>query len=248
MESLDLVSLILLFITGCFAFTFSTLSGGGGALLSVPVVSGLLGPEFTAPVVNLGTFIGRPTRLILFWKKINWKVVVYYAPSALIGSCLAAWWFNSMQIEWLRLLLGVFLISTIFQFKYGKKKRSFNMRLIHFIPLGLVVSALVTLIGALGPVLNPFYLNHGLEKEDLIATKTANAFLLGLFQVGSYTFFGLLKGEYWFYGLALGLGASIGNIIGKKFLQRVQAQTFRVFLLVFMGVSGAIMVVKALFF
>ena len=248
MEGLDILSLLILFVTGTFAFTFSTLSGGGGALMSVPIVSGLLGAAFTAPVVNLGTFIGRPSRLILFWNKIEWKVVIYYAPSALLGSWLAAWWFDSLQADWLRLLLGLFLISTIFQFRYGKKKRSFKMTLFYFIPLGLVVSGLVTLIGALGPVLNPFYLNYGLEKEDLIATKTANAFLLGLFQVGSYTFFGLLKGEYWYYGIALGVGAFIGNIIGKRFLQRMRAQTFRILLLVFMGVSGVIMVVKTLFF
>lgn len=244
----DLDTLLILFFTGMAAFTFSTLSGGGGALLSVPVVTALLGANFTAPVVNLGTFIGRPSRLILFWKSIDWKVVIFYTPSALVGSWVAAWWFHSLQADWLRLLLGIFLISTLFQYKYGKKKRSFPMKLAYFIPLGFVVSTLVTLIGAIGPVLNPFYLNYGLKKEDLIGTKTANAFILGIAQVSGYTFFGLLKGEYWGYGLALGAGALIGNVIGKRFLQKMKAHTFRVLLLVFMAVSGSLMIVKTLFF
>ena len=248
MEAIDWLTMLLLFVTGTVAFTFSTLSGGGGALISVPVVSSLLGASFTAPVVNLGTFIGRPSRLVIFWQNIDWKVVLYYAPPALLGSWLAAWWFDSLKAGWIRLLLGIFLLSTIFQFRYGKKKRSFEMKRTFFIPLGFIVSALVTLIGALGPVLNPFYLNYGLEKEELIATKTANAFILGIFQVGSYTFFGLLHGEYWIYGIALGAGALIGNVIGKKFLLRMQAKTFRILLLVFMAVSGFTMIIKTLFF
>lgn len=46
-------------------------------------------------------------------------------------------------------------------------------------------------------------LNLGLDKEDLIATKTANSFLMGLSQIGGYAFFGLLQGKYWMYGFAL---------------------------------------------
>lgn len=85
----------------------------------------------------------------------------------------------------------------------------------YFIPLGSSVSILGTIIGALGPVLNPFYLNSGLDKEDLIATKTANSFFRGIAQ-SSYSFFGLLDKELWVYGIFLGLGATAGNIIGKN--------------------------------
>ncbi len=101
-------------------------------------------------------------------------------------------------------------------------------------------------MGALGPVLNPFYLNYGLEKEELVATKTANSFLMGLSQLGSYAFFGLLKGEYWIYGIALGLGATLGNLIGKRLLARMSAALFRKFLIVFMVVSGLLMIFRAL--
>ena len=108
------------------------------------------------------------------------------------GAWIGAWAFANFRIEWLQILVGVFLVSTIFQYRFGKKKRSFDMRHSYFIPLGLLVSSLGTVIGALGPVLNPFYLNLGLEKEKLIATKTANSFVMGISQIGSYTFFGLL--------------------------------------------------------
>lgn len=237
---IDIVS--LLFVLGIAAFILSTVSGGGGSLVLVPILNWLLGVSNTAPVLNLGTFIGRPSRLIIFWKHIQWKVCLYYAPAAIVGAWLGAWFFNNFKIEWLQILVGLFLISTVWQYKFGKKEKSFKMRFWYFIPLGLLVSVLGTIIGALGPVLNPFYLNSGLDKEDLIATKTANSFLMGLSQIGSYTFFGLLNGQLWIYGLALGLGATLGNIIGKKFLADMKSSTFRKLLITLMVVSGVLLI------
>src|SRR3546814_14049743 len=83
----------------------------------------------------------------------------------------------------------LFRSSTVFQYRFRKRERSFIMKRWYFAPLGLLISILSTIIGALGPVLNPFYLNLGLDKEELIATKTAGSFFMGLSQIGSYTFF-----------------------------------------------------------
>lgn len=224
------------------AFVLSTISGGGGALVLVPVLNWLIGVNSTAPVLNLGTFIGRPSRLIIFWKHINWKVCFYYAPAAIAGAWLGAWLFSSFKVEWLQIIVGIFLISTIWQYKFGTKDQSFKMKSWYFIPLGLIVSVLGTIIGALGPVLNPFYLNFGLDKEELIATKTANSFLMGLSQIGSYTFFGLLNNQLWVYGIVLGLGATLGNVIGKKFLSNMDSSTFRKFVIALMVISGVLLI------
>ncbi|HET7115408.1 MAG TPA: sulfite exporter TauE/SafE family protein [Hanamia sp.] len=232
----------LLFVLGIAAFVLSTISGGGGSLVLIPVVNWILGVTHTAPVLNLGTFLGRPARLIIFWKHIKWNVCLYYAPAAIAGAWLGSWLFSNFKVEWLQILVGLFLISTVWQFRFGKKEKSFTMRLWYFIPLGLIVSVFGTIIGALGPVLNPFYLNLGLDKEDLIATKTANSFLMGLSQIGGYTFFGLLHNELWIYGIALGAGATVGNIIGKKFLSKMKSSTFRVFVIALMVISGVLLI------
>lgn len=246
LAEIDLLISLLLFILGLLAFIISTISGGGGALLLVPALNWLIGTGQTAPVLNLGTFIGRPSRLVIFWKHIHWKICWYYVPSALVGALIAAWLFREFNVEWLQLLVGIFLVSTVFQYRFGKKKESFKMHSWYFIPLGFLVSVLGTIIGALGPVLNPFYLNSGLDKEDLIATKTANSFFMGIAQISSYSFFGLLDKELWVYGIFLGLGATAGNIIGKKFLAKMKSLTFRKLLIILMVISGLILIYKQL--
>ncbi len=149
--------------------------------------------------------------------------------------CLAA----QMQV-----IIGLFLISTVFQYRFGKRKHSFTMKLWYFFPLGLLIPFISTVTGALGPLLNPFLLNYEMSKEGLIATKTFNSFAAGLVQISSYTFFGALHGKLWWWGLALGAGISLGNYMGKALLSRISETSFRQWAIVFMVISGIIMLLK----
>jgi uncharacterized membrane protein YfcA len=237
---------LLLLLIGAVAYIISTLSGGGGALILLPILGFYFPTPSLAPVINLGNMIGRPARLILFWKHIEWKVVYYYVPSAILGALVGGLVFIQIEASWLQLLLGCFLISTIFQFRFGKKRISFKLSYWHFIPLGLVVSFLSTLFGATGAIMNPFYLNMGMLKEKMIATKTANSFLAGVAQIGTYTFLGALYGKLWIYGIVIGIGALIGNVIGKKLLAKMSDQLFLKMVLLIMLLSGIIMIVRAI--
>ena len=236
----------LLFGIGALTFTLSTLTGGGGAMAQIPIMNALVGPNLAAPLVNLGAFISRPSRVLLFWKHIYWPVFWYYVPMAILGSFLASWWFSSLNAQWIQIVVGLFLLSTVFQYRFGKKKQSFNMRLWYFMPLGLVVSFIGTLTGGMGPILNPFLLNLGLKKEALVGTKGAQSFFMGIGQITAYSAFGLLSDRVWLYGLCLGLGASLGNYIGKRLLYRISEKKFRQILIGYMVLSGVLLVYGAL--
>ncbi len=232
------------FIAGMIAFIISTISGGGGAMLLIPVTSWMIGTAVTPPVINLATLISNTSRLYLFWNDIDWSLTKYYVPSAILGAWLAALIFSRLDAGWIQLLVGVFLVSTIFQYKFGKVDKTFDMPKAGFIPLGFFIAFMSTLVGGLGPILNPFYMNAGLEKENLIATKTANSFFVGIVQIGSYAFFGVLTAKLWIYGFVLGLGAVVGNIIGKRFLAGMSISQFRILLLMLMVISGLVMIVR----
>lgn len=233
-----------LFVAGMVAFIISTVSGGGGAMLLIPLTSSMIGTAVTPPVINLATLMSNASRLYLFWHEIDWSLTRYYVPSAIVGAWLAALVFSRLDAGWIQLLVGVFLVSTIFQYRFGKVDKTFNMPKVGFIPLGFIIAFMSTLVGGLGPILNPFYMNAGLEKENLIATKTANSFFVGMIQIGSYTFFGVFTAQLWVYGLVLGLGAVVGNVIGKRFLAGMTISQFRVMLLMLMVISGLIMIIR----
>lgn len=245
-SNIDFLLILILFFAGAVTFSISTISGGGGALMLIPLLNFIVGTTKTAPIINLGALISRPSRIIIFWKNIVWKVFWYYVPSAMLGAVLAAWFFSEMKIAWLQIIVAIFLISTFFQYRFGKKERSFPVQLWYFIPLGFIVSIVGTFTGGMGPILNPFYLNSGITKESLVGTKAANSFFLGISQISSYTFFGLLTTELWIYGITLGIGATFGNLIGKKMLAKMSGLLFRKLVIIIMVVSGILLLIKAL--
>ncbi len=244
-SNIDFLLVLILFFAGLLSFSISTISGGGGALMLIPLLNFIVGTTKTAPIINLGAFISRPSRIIIFWKNIVWKVFWYYVPSAMLGAILAAWFFSEMKINWLQIIVALFLISTFFQYRFGKKERSFNVHLWYFIPLGFIVSIIGTFTGGMGPILNPFYLNSGITKEALVGTKAANSFFLGIAQISSYSFFGLLTTELWIYGITLGIGATFGNLIGKRLLAKMSSLLFRKLVIIIMVVSGVLLLIKA---
>lgn len=246
LESLSWWMLFGLFLLGTSTFTLSTISGGGGAMMQIPILNFLIGTSQTAPVINLGAFISRPARIALFWKHINWKVFWYFVPSAMIGAILASWWFSSIKIYWIQIVVGLFLISTFFQYRFGKKEQSFPVKMWFFIPLGFFISIVGTFTGGMGPILNPFLMNVGIDKEELVGTKAAQSFFLGISQISGYTFFGLLSPELWMYGIVLGLGASLGNYFGKILLKRMSKLAFRRWVIAIMVLSGIVLIIKAL--
>jgi uncharacterized protein len=115
------------------------------------------------------------------------------------------------------------------------------VRLWHFLPTGLGVSFVSGLIGTMGPVLNPMYLNYGVVKERMIATKSLNSFVMHIAKIGTYTAFGALTGRLFLFGLAAGLGAMSANWLGKRLLGEMSTTRFRQVVIVVMVVSGLVM-------
>lgn len=238
--------LAILFCLGAISFTISTVTGGGGAMALLPILNLWLGTNVTAPILNLAISIGRPVRLILFWNNINWRMSIYYILPALFGVYLGGMVFLSLPKHIFQIIIGAFLISTLFQYKFGKVKQSFHISDWHFAPLGLVIGFLGTLTGGLGPVLNPFYRNAGLDKEALIATKTANSFFVGIGQVTNYFIIGIMETKLTYYGIALGCGIAIGNYFGKKILQKISSDLFHKLFLWMMIISGIVLLTKGI--
>ncbi len=116
------------------------------------------------------------------------------------------------------------------------------MRAWMFLPLGFVVAGISGMIGEAGPVLNPFFLNYGTEKEAMIGTKSVNSFFMQLTKLGSYTAFGVMTTEFWIYGLAIGIAATLASWVGKKLLGRMEGKRFRQIVIAVMVVTGALMV------
>jgi uncharacterized membrane protein YfcA len=237
-----MIDYILLAASGFVAWIVSTIGGGGGAMLLVPLVGFIAGAQAVAPVVAVATLIAGGGRALVFWKDIDWSVVAWALPGAAIGAMIGAALFANASAEWLQIFVGLFLISTILQYRVGKKERTFSVARWWFFPAELLVGFLSGLIGAMGPIMNTLYLNAGITKEKMVGTKTAISFPMHFVKIGTYTAFGALNGQLLLFGLAAGLGALASNWLAKRMLRDLSVPNFRTIVVGFMVLSGIMMI------
>ena len=232
---------LLLAAAGFFAWIVSTIAGGGGAMLLVPLVGFIAGVEAVAPVVTLATLIAGGGRALVFWRSVDWAVVAWALPGALAGAVLGASLFVAAPADWLRIAVGLFLVSTVLQYRFGRKERSSRAPRWWFFPAEIVVGFLSGLIGAIGPVMNALYLNAGITKARMVGTKTAVSVPMHLAKMSTYAALGAMSGELWLFGLAAGAGALSSNWLAKRLLRDMQESRFRAIVIGFMVLSGALM-------
>lgn len=236
------MTFVYIVLAGFLSWLISTMAAGGGELIFISAVAYLLGAKAVAPVTALSNLFAAPSRVILFRKHIDWSIVRYFLLGAIPGGFIGAWLFTQTKVEWLQIFIALFLLTAPLQYRFGEREKSFQVHLQWFLPAGFLVAFFSGLIGGMGPVLNPLYLNYGTIKEEMVGTKSFNSFIMHLTKVGTYTAFGALKWEYLWYGISVGLIAIFANWLGRRWLGSISAERFRQLVIWLMVVSGAFMI------
>ena len=256
----DLMPIVYLSVVSFFAWIVSTLAGGGSPFVLIPLVNLLMGAASVPPVITIGMFLGNAHRVLLFWRQINWELTMWYAPGAIIGSFLGAYTFTQIHLDWLQLIIGVFLIVSAVLFAIEKNpviaeiktdllteplkdslainESEYKLKAWYIMPAGFLKAFVSGLVGTTGPVLNPFYLRYGLVKEQLLATKATHVVIIHLVKIITYGAFAALSREEVVAGLAIGIAAIPANLVGKAILSRMSPDQFRQIVLAFMSVGG----------
>ncbi|MGB3200105.1 MAG: sulfite exporter TauE/SafE family protein [Nodosilinea sp.] len=231
-----------LFVTSFLAWFLSLLAGGGSPFILVPMISLLVGAQAIAPVITTGLLIGNAHRGWVFRDHIDWDVTAWYIPGAILGAILGSYGLARIHPEGVQMLLGIGLLAMVVNYLLPSSDHFFAIKAWYFLPVSLVNAIGSALVGSTGPVMNPLYLNYGLEKEAMVATKAFNQTVLHLVKVLAYAAFGNLSGDYLTYGLAIGLAALPANWLGKQVLSKLSVQQFRQLVFAFVAVSGVAMI------
>lgn len=218
-------------------------------MLLMPIIAATVGVRGVAPIMTIGITFSSSSKVYYFWRDIDWNLFKWLFPSTIVGSILGARLLAEVPTELLQIIIGVFLVSTVVQFRPVRKdenKRSLLPRIKtwHFAPLGLAVSFLSGLIGGVGPLMNSAYLNYGIKKEALLGTRSANAILLHVTKIISYSILGLIDMEIVKFGVIVGVSAMVGTYFGKELLGRISELVFRKIVVATMVLSGVMMLIK----
>lgn len=260
--------IILTCLLGIVAWLFSTVAAGGAATFVLPILGLLVGVDIAIPAVAMAAVMSNPMRAFLFWPYIDWPVAKCLIVGSVLGAGVGALGLATLPAHWVQIVLGAFLISTLFRFNgvlkylnalkspspktstshpiFAFPSQSPNVKRWHFFFIGAVVAFLSGLVGGTGPVLNPFLMNYGIKKEALVATKAINSFVMQCVKLLAYGGLGLLSGHVFTFGLSLGLGALLGTWLAKRQLLNLSDARFKTYTTVLMVFAGSVLLLKGI--
>ncbi|MFM2285776.1 MAG: hypothetical protein RLZZ543_1273 [Bacteroidota bacterium] len=241
-------SLILVFILSYLAFSISAICGGGAGLLLLPLLGRTVAISQVPAALSIGTFSSSASRLLLFYKKINWGIVKYFVPAALPAVWLGAWLLRFINPLYLEIVLGIFLVSNLpFIFRSTKgESLSEQPKNSLLLLIGFVAGFLSGLTGAVGLLFNRFYLRYGMSKEEIIATRAANEIVLHLFKLVLYGLFGLITSNVIGVGIVVAIAAISSSLSIRFILPLISENAFRKIGYSAMVVSGILLIGQSL--
>lgn len=216
--------LITLGIAAFLTATLSAIIGMGGGVTLLGVMTIFLPVQQIVPIHGVVQLVSNSTRSLVFLPHVAWKIFLRFLPTMLIGMWLASLLWSGSKLEWLKVAIGVFLISFVV---WHRVKRSlYNPPLWSYAALGLVAGFLGIFVGAVGPFLAPFFLRDDFDKEQVIATKAICQTAVHLTKIPVFFSVGFNYLEHWVLFAAMIPAVVIGTIFGKKILSRVSKKLF----------------------
>ncbi|GAB4019201.1 sulfite exporter TauE/SafE family protein [Spirosoma koreense] len=220
---------LLLFGCALLAFSLSAVCGGGAGLLLLPILGSLLPGAQVPAALSIGTVSSSISRIIAFWSRIRWDVVVWFVPPALPAVWLGAKLLTYINPLYLELLMGLFLMANLpLIFRSSNELEEINPLPKGYLALiGLSAGFVSGLTGAVGLLFNRFYLRYGMTKEEIVATRAANEVMLHLVKLTLYASFGLSTGKALMLGAVIAVAAMLSSWGMKWVLPRLSENLFR---------------------
>ncbi len=218
---------LLMVGTGVVCWLVSTLAAGGGAMVVLPVATALLPPRQISPALALASVVSSIQRCIIYRRHINRSIVVHNLAGLVLGVTVGGLLLKAFRAQWILYLIAAFLIAEPVRYFLRRGQAAFRMKTVYFAAASFFTALVSTLVGTAGPIMNPFYLNAGVVKEEMIGTKAASTLLMQVLKVAVFATVGLLTPDVLRYGLLLGAGAVVGNALGKLLLERMRTAWFK---------------------
>ena len=233
---MELLNLIILVISAFITSSISAILGMGGGIILLGIMAIII-PEGYMVIALHGVIqlISNTTRAYVFRKHVKKNIIKQFSIGALFGVfisiiiiILLIYFFeiesaNQIKIDFLKPLIGVFIIWYLFFKKYRNHRNNKS-----FIIVGWIAGITSIFIGAVGPLIAPFFLNKNLTKENIIANKAASQMITHVSKIPIFIYFYNVRyfNEYKIL-IPLTVAVFIGTNFGKKILSFIPEELFK---------------------
>ncbi|MFM7016751.1 MAG: sulfite exporter TauE/SafE family protein [Bacteroidota bacterium] len=237
--------LLLFYFLAFVAEVVGTIGGFGSSIFFIPIASFYFEPKLVLGITAFFHVFSNISKLILFGKKIEYKIAIKFIIPSVIGVIIGALLIVNQPNELFALIIGIFLILfSIYFLIYPKQSIDATNK--NIIIGGTSAGFLAGFLGTGGVIRGAAMAAFNLEKNAFVATSA----LVDLFVDVSRSFI-YYKNEFiafdkLFYILPLIIISFIGSYVGKIILERLNQEKFRKIVLILISMMGALSVIRFL--
>ncbi|HTQ98925.1 MAG TPA: sulfite exporter TauE/SafE family protein [Candidatus Acidoferrum sp.] len=223
---MSLSTLILIPVVCFFGGFFSTLAGLGGGLLTLAATSLILPVSVVIPLNGVLILAGQVTRVLQFWRHINWAITIPFIPGSMLGASIGTFIYFGLPEYLIAFILGCVLMWFCWVPPTDRARKLASYIPFPFFWVGFAHTFLSTISGA-GVLFQSVMVNSKLPKEGLVATIAGTLLFMALFKSIGYLVAGF---DYTPYLVVIGLSwimGIIGTMLARKFLDQLPDSHFR---------------------
>jgi len=246
---MDAIRLILSFLAALAGSAIATWTGFGAATILTPVLAFFLELRQAIVVVAIFHAIHNVIKIAAFRGGINWRVVLLFAPGAIVFSMVGGLLSSFAPVALLQIALGVFLVFDGVAGLLGRAGTESKMPKHSKAVLGGSLSGLVAGIIGTGGATRAIFLHHFLrEKASYISTSALVALLIDAARIPIYwTQYPKTATSGVLPLILLSVsGAFLGVIASRQLLKHVSTQKFRKVVLAALVTAGVALIGEGL--
>ena len=235
----------LILLVGLIAGTLGGIVGFGSSIMLMPVLVLSFGPRAAVPIMAIASVMANLSRVLAWWRQIDWRACLAYAATAAPGAALGARTLLILAPRSVEVALGIFFLAMI-PLRRRLAARGARIRIVHLAAIGFFVGFLTGIVVSTGPITVPIFLAYGLTKGAFIATEAAGSLAVYGAKTAVFRTLGALPLDIFVKGLVTGTSLMIGAFVARRFVVAMAPEQFTRLMDGIMLLSGAALLWSAL--
>jgi len=230
------MTLAILTIVTFFTSIISAIIGMGGGVLLLSAMTFFMPLHVIIPVHGFVQLISNSTRLLFLKLHIKWRFFLFFILGMPFGAALSAFLLKDVVDEsFPYLAISLLIFYAVFK---PKKMPHMEIKSWGWTIVGFVTGIAAIIVGAVGPLIAPFFIRNDLEKEEIVATKATMQMVSHLSKIPVFLYLDFKFEDYASETLLMALAAIIGTHYGIKILRKVDNKIFKKLYKTVLFISG----------
>lgn len=239
------MSVLIFGVLALLAEIIGTVGGFGSSLFFVPIAQFFFDTKTVLGLTAVFHVFSNASKLVLFYKTINWRLTLLFGIPSVIFVILGAWLTTKVSFRYDQLVLALFLI-VFSTFMLAKPDWQLQPTVPVSVAGGSLAGFLAGFVGTGGAIRGLGLAAYNLEKNLFVGTSAAIDMGVDVSRAIIYVESGYLSAANYYLLPVLVVVSLLGSYLGKLLLGRINQDAFRKVVLVLILIVGIITLLRSI--